>query len=915
MVLFGALSSVNAQNGDKYFKANEYRSATFAYENEVMTNPEKYFNLGRAYFAIMEFEKAAHAMRSYIEKYPKGDTTTARKWVQLLERPDEPVRVTNLGPVINSSENEIIPRISQDGKRLYFAAKNRPGGKGGEDIWYSNLNLDGTWSEPINFSELNTPSHEGLLSISADGQTVLLFGNYPGTFGRGDLFYSVKTPTGWSTPCNLGGTINTNAWEAQASLAPDGKTMVFVSDRKGGYGSSDLYMSQLSTTGWSNPINLGPTINTKGGEYFPQLSADGKSLYFTSTGHFGFGGRDIFVSRRLDDTWTNWSTPENLGKYINTLGDDSDFSLPASGTRAYFYRKGADGYGQNDLYYVVIPFALRPEKTVTVYGPVTDEQDSGAAVNVRFFDISSGKQVSRVSSATDNYNYLTRLAVGKMYHVEVNMKGYLYFSDTLDLSDIRKLLPPQTMSQRLAEERQSYEMHRQELDIALKNADGWQNSDSEALREGFEAMLKELKTAENRLAKIRHLVSESQYRWLSEDPKLSDVQLPIELQRSTIGASFELENIFFEFGKATLREESMSALDVLFDIMNKNDIYIELAGHTDSIGSAANNQKLSQDRVNSVKKYLEGRGIPAWRMKAIGYGAERPVADNRTEEGRQKNRRVEVVIIDRREALEGQEVDLLENDTVRIVEEATSPETFDFFETLLEAAKVGGLPKGAECGPKVQPITTTYSTSSSKTQKPVKTRPAKVKARRTYEEIALEDYYLKGFNLNVNNVGFTQGLLNPPGQTLGLKMNILTSSRLENHFQYWHQGDNFKWGAGFGQLIKWQVGKYVGLPFELVFGYQMDMFNIPNGNTTFFIEDYQFMMQMPLGFRYNQRIGGFILAPELIYNSHLLSTTGLGNVAGYRYGVGARWKFINGGFYLNRGPVMRYNGFSLGFSF
>ncbi|HEY8401912.1 MAG TPA: hypothetical protein VIK89_11655, partial [Cytophagaceae bacterium] len=365
------------QTADKYFESKDYLNASKAYEREVAYKPSSYLNLAKSYFAMQEFDKAIEALKNYRDKYPSADKEYANKFIALLERNDDPTKVTNLGNVINGPKDEYFPVISPDGKILYFTSYDRAGGSGGEDIWYSVKKEDGTWDTPKTFEQLNTSSHEDLMTISGDGNVAILFGNYVGSFGQGDLFYSVKTETGWTAPCNLGGSINTNSWEAQANLAADGKTMLFCSNRPGGYGQEDIYVSTLTENGWSKPINLGPVINTGQREMGPNLAADGKTLYFNSTGHFGFGGSDIFMSKRLDDSWTNWSTPVNLGKYINSLADDRFVSIPATGTKGYTVRTGEpDGFGESDIYQFTLPINMRPETVFNVFGKVTNESDS-----------------------------------------------------------------------------------------------------------------------------------------------------------------------------------------------------------------------------------------------------------------------------------------------------------------------------------------------------------------------------------------------------------------------------------------------------------------------------------------------------------------------------------------------------------
>lgn len=277
------------QTGDEFFKKKEYIKAMVNYEREVKTTPSKYLSLAKCYFSQRLFDKAIDAVKLYKEKNNTADTGTANTWLRLLERADDETRIVNLGSKINTGKGEYFPHVSSDGKKLYYIGRDYSTGKGGEDIFMSEKAADGTWGTPINVENWNTESHESVMSTSSDGNTAILFGNYLGTFGGGDLFYSVNTGNGWSMPCNLGGAINTKSWEVQASLGPDGRTLVFCSDREDA-NAADVYVSFLAENGWSKPLNIGTSVNKKGySELSPILAADNKTLYFSSDKPNGFG--------------------------------------------------------------------------------------------------------------------------------------------------------------------------------------------------------------------------------------------------------------------------------------------------------------------------------------------------------------------------------------------------------------------------------------------------------------------------------------------------------------------------------------------------------------------------------------------------------------------------------------------------
>ena len=469
--------------------------------------------------------------------------------------------------------------------------------------------------------------------MNTDGKLAILFENYPGICGSGDLFFSVNTSSGWSSPCNLGGMINTNQWEAQATISPDGKVLVYVTENKlqGHVGGYDLYMSRLTTDGWTKPVNLGNIINTKDSEIRPSFASDGKTLYFSSDGHKSFGGYDIFMSRCLDDSYTKWSEPINLGRYINTLQDDEDISVNSEGTIGYTVKDSEVGApGKNDIFQFVLPDAVRPEQTITLFGKVKNEKDSAAAVNIRFTSLTKNELIKVVPSDILTGSFLVYLPFDK-YLMEINMKGFLYYSEFLDLSNPGDFIPKKGILEILGE---STSMRIAELNIALEN---YNNQLRELYTQnGYETKLifsrydSLLNLATETLEDYKMLISKSKYEWLSQEKKFEDIEKNIKVQRATAGASFKLENIFFDLGKATIKPESLPSLDELYNVLQKNDINIELGGHTDSIGSEDANLKLSQDRVNSVMNYLVNKGISENRIDAIGYGESVPVVSNST---------------------------------------------------------------------------------------------------------------------------------------------------------------------------------------------------------------------------------------------------------------------------------------------
>lgn len=916
------------QSGDEYFNKKDYHNAITRYEVEVVTTPEKYFNLAKSHFALQEFDEAILALKNYKSKYTSADAVEADKWIALLERSDDYVEVRNVGGNINSGVDDYFPVVSLDGKRLYFAADDRSGGAGGNDIWFSDKLADGTWGNAQTLSDLNTDSHEAIMSMSGDQNVVIMFGNYDGTFGRGDLFYTVKTSNGWTFPCNLGGTVNTNEWESQANLASDGKTLLFCSDRNEAGGVSDIYVTQLTENGWTSPINLGPTINTPKSEASPMLAADGKTLYFHSSGHPGFGGTDIYMSRKTGDKWTDWSTPVNMGKYINSMENDKYMTIPASGIKAYTVRTNMiDGFGESDIYEFIIPPSMRPELVINVSGIVSDENNNPVGARIRFYESETGKEYA---SAISNFNdgvYKISLPPLKRYNVVIDMKGYLYYADVLDLTDMSQFLKDESILDRLNIEMPNVKRAQNkflELDGVFARLLA---NDQTNLSKGFKDFEKLAADYKTTARNLDISVKRAKLQWLSEENELLDVVKNFQLQTITVGATFELKNIFFDFGKASLRSDSKAELDKLVDIMSRSQIAIELGGHTDDVGSDENNLRLSQDRVNSVKQYLVDNEIAAFRIAAVGYGEKNPIASNETDEGRQKNRRVEVKITEIK-AREGS--DVVSNQDV--VEEVLEEDQLDFLETLRSAARIGGLPDGSPCSDKVTYITA-YDTGSDTNTDITYDDGGNSSFDLSWlgadgDEVSKtnDNHVYNSFNLSYQNFGYK-----PSDEEVGftgLGLNLVNKKNREFHMEFYPLSSDtaVPFNAGIGILWNWQITE--AIPLLLAYGANMNTYIYKSPDT----ED-KFggaIFNIPVGLRYMYKItDDLVIGPEFIYEFGFKSEVG-SKMMGFsddpdgdnklsskytKIGVNARWKFIQGGVHFNKGEYVNYFGIRAGVAF
>jgi hypothetical protein len=271
--------------------------------------------------------------------------------------------------------------------------------------------------------------------ISQDGEwLVFAASNRKDGWGGFDIYISYRTPQGWSEAINLGGKINTDQWESQPCLSPDKRDLYFASRRFGGLGGSDIYVSHLQLDGtWSDPENLGPTINTKGDDQCPFIHADNQTLFFTSDGRLGYGETDLYYSRKGPKG--DWSVPENLGYPINTIYDEGTLFIAADAKTAYYASDRTDGKGGMDIYSFELPENIRPDKTLWVKGQVFDKKTTkGLPSAVELIDLNTKQMISKVQT-DEKGNYLITLPVGKDYAFNVNRKGYLFFSDNFPLAN------------------------------------------------------------------------------------------------------------------------------------------------------------------------------------------------------------------------------------------------------------------------------------------------------------------------------------------------------------------------------------------------------------------------------------------------------------------------------------------------
>jgi outer membrane protein OmpA-like peptidoglycan-associated protein len=550
--------------------------------------------LAASYVSDRDWDAAAAVYKQYKANFP---TMAERfdKIISLLEAPEENLHNSSVGGGVNTRGSEFRPVISADNQTLYFT-RNRGEEAGGEDI-YSSVKYRRGWQKADNMGPpVSTPSHEMILGVSADNNKITLMANYPESFGRGDIFYAEKGKQCWSEIKHYPAPINSEHFDSDAMLPADGRTILFVSDRPGNVGSfneketlfhggyagnTDIYVYTETESGESKIINLGAAINTPYAEYSPFLHPDGRTLYFSSEGHYGLGGLDVFVSFREDkSSWTEWSEPLNLGKEVNSPYNDWGFQITTAGDLAYYAtaekKSGCwdgdisspqTGCGPSDIFATQLPAAARPLVAVAVSGKVMDPDKNPLEAQIVWTDLTMNESAGVAKSDPDSGEYFIVLPGGHKYGYSAEKEGYMGASETLDFTDVKM-----------------YTEYRH--DIILYPID-----------------------------------------------KLVDEKIALTMK-----------NIFFDFDNATLRPESYHELNRWVEVFNKYpDLNAEIHGHTCWIGTDAYNQGLSERRAKAVVNHLVSQGIDQNRLSRIGFGETKPIASNKTQKGRETNRRVEVL--------------------------------------------------------------------------------------------------------------------------------------------------------------------------------------------------------------------------------------------------------------------------------
>ncbi len=576
-----------------YEKTQAIKYIEKAYSLNKDVDPQLSYYYGKSLHSLMRFDEAIVQYTRGMTKITSKDPLHAEmareiehcKYAKKMVANPGPAKILNVGPPVNTQYSEHSPIIDADETVIIYTTvrPDNVGCKGDpsctlEDVYIADRAGKG-WANPRPIKEINTSGMDACIALSPDGQNLYIYRNPP---AGGDIFNSHLEGKKWTDPKSVGEPVNSKGYETTVSISPDGKRMFFTSERPGGFGDLDIYMTELGPDNkWMAPKNLGPKINTINSDDSPFFHPDGVTLYFSSNGRADcIGGLDIYQTTLQDDG--SWSNPVNVGFPINTPDNDIYFVLSADKKTGYYASAKEGGYGEKDIYLIDMgqekPAVVKVEDTIKVVpvvvnaltilkGVVTDAK-TGLPLEAKITVIDNDRNmvVSTLNSNSATGKYLVSLPSGRNYGITVERQEYLFKS----------------------------------LNVNIPKADGYQ-----------------------------------------------EIIQDVALDKIEIGVGIVLNNIFYDVDKATLRPESVAELERLYKLMVDNpSLKIEIGGHTDSDGSDAHNETLSQNRSQSVVDFLVTKGVKINRMVAKGYGEKSPVAANDTKENKQLNRRTELKILE-----------------------------------------------------------------------------------------------------------------------------------------------------------------------------------------------------------------------------------------------------------------------------
>lgn len=572
-----------------------------AIKNCPQIHSEPYYYIGFAYYEEYQNDSAQKYLEKFIAFKDEDDSKfgkdynfemgNAKEMVKAIKKEKGLKKDVPFNPVVvkgvSTERDEYLTYVSPDDKKCFFVRKlpiKNPNvvytiDREKEVFMIADRTTSGEFNsgEPMPYPFNETEDNQGGCTISIDNKHLYfaMMKNEGGLQPNVDLYISDDNGDNWTDIRKLSPNVNhPKYWDSQPTIASDGLTLYFASDRPGGYGGIDLYVTKKDPkTGiWSAPQNLGPSINTKGDEKTPFIHSDSHTIYFSSTGHFGFGGYDIFYSR-MDDNG-NWTDPVNIGSPINGPGDDTGFFVSKDTKSAYFfsYDEGkvrGKGIGKYDMYKFELYPEARPNEVVFFEGDIksiTGEAISGAVVEIK--NTATKEKTHAVVDSTTG-KFMAAISLKKKDNIILTVKkdSMAFNATVIDMKKVTSDNPPSAVN--------------------------------------------------------------------------------LSVSKAEQGKSFVINNIYYKTNSAEIEEGSKLILQSFAEYLIENPtIKVEIQGHTDNVGNPKDNEALSTNRAYSVKQYIESFKVSGSRIMAKGYGANQPIADNKTEDGRSKNRRTEFLILE-----------------------------------------------------------------------------------------------------------------------------------------------------------------------------------------------------------------------------------------------------------------------------
>jgi outer membrane protein OmpA-like peptidoglycan-associated protein/tetratricopeptide (TPR) repeat protein len=601
--------------------------------------------IGLSYHYNYAFDQAISFYKQYAEKLQSGayskDYNNAKVMeelkktnrrieecntaIQMVKNP-VPVKIENLGKEINSEYPDYAPVISADQKIMFFTSR-RKGSIGGnkdkdneffEDVYFSQ-GSNGKWSEAQNVgSKINSKLHESSIGLSHDGKQLFIY--IDNDKNKGDIFYCfIDENNEWSSPKPFGKPVNSEFIENAITISEDGNTVVFSSNRKGGKGGLDLYISSRKNkkSNWSEPQNI-TAVNSEYDDESPYLI--GNTLYFSSKGHDGMGGYDLFKSV-YDSTTSTWSKPQNLGHPINSTADDFSIVVAEGGKVGYIASVKKDGFGDMDIYKVYFDEQPKKEEIAQNTEEKTEKKTKSLSPKTELFKSNAVAAKDEPVKETPVKETPVKEAPVKEAPAKELVSVYKLNINVYDA------------------------VSKEPLNASVKLNFSDNTVEAKCISGKFS---KEYKAKPS--SNLTISVDYSGYVFASANVVLKDsvITKNFYLEKIAEGVTRVLRNIYFDFDKATLRKDSNSELNNLYKFLVSNPgVKLRIDGHTDSKGSKEYNKYLSQKRSEEVVNWLVSKGISRDRLSAKGFGESKPLASNDDEdEGRELNRRTEFVIIE-----------------------------------------------------------------------------------------------------------------------------------------------------------------------------------------------------------------------------------------------------------------------------